>query len=105
MKHLFKPGKIGSCHIRNRVVMPPMTTGFAGMDGQPTDQMITFYEERAKGGVGLIVTEIFCIDPVSGVSFPRQLSTINPMNISSIARMVAAVQKHGTKFWRVSEKA
>lgn len=99
MKCLFEPGKIGNCQIRNRVVMPPMTTGFAGLDGQPTDQMVAFYEERAKGGVGLIVSEIFCIDPESGVSFPRQLSTINPMNISSIARMVAKVQSHGAKMF------
>lgn len=35
MKRIFEKGYIGSCQIKNRVVMTAMTTGYAGMDGKP----------------------------------------------------------------------
>ena len=42
--------------LRNRVVMPPMTTGFA-RGGFVTETMIDYHTARAKGGVGLIIVE------------------------------------------------
>lgn len=61
-KKLFEKGHIGSLTLKNRVVMTAMTTGYAGLDGAPTEQLCQYYEDRAKGGVGLIVTEIFCVN-------------------------------------------
>ena len=55
---IFRKGHIGSLTLKNRVVMTSMTTGYAGLDGQPTEQLSSYYEERAKGGIGLIMTEI-----------------------------------------------
>ena len=54
---LFSPIKIGTLSLRNRIVMAPMATGFGTYAGQVTDRLIRYYAERAKGGVGLIVTE------------------------------------------------
>lgn len=96
---LFEKGYIGSCQIKNRVVMTAMTTGFAGQDGQPTEQLVRYYEERAKGGVGLIVTEIFCLNPEHGHSLGNQLSLLNPNNLPSMSRMVARVHQYGTKIF------
>jgi 2,4-dienoyl-CoA reductase-like NADH-dependent reductase (Old Yellow Enzyme family) len=62
---LFEPGAIGNMKIRNRIVMPPMATNYADNDGQVTGLMINHYEQRARGGVGLIITEGICPD------FPR----------------------------------
>ena len=62
---LFEPGSIGSMKIRNRIVMPAMATNYADDDGQVTDLMIDHYVQRARGGVGLIITEVICPD------FPR----------------------------------
>ena len=55
---LFSPMKIGNVEIKNRVVMAPMLMGFGQFNGNATDKMIDYYEERAKGGTGLIITEI-----------------------------------------------
>lgn len=96
---LMESGYLGSCKIRNRVVMTSMTTGYAGLDGAPTEQLQKYYEARAKGGVGLIVTEIFRINNVHGVAFPRQLYALNPMNIQPLAQMTAAVHQYGTKIF------
>jgi 2,4-dienoyl-CoA reductase-like NADH-dependent reductase (Old Yellow Enzyme family)/thioredoxin reductase len=55
---LFQPGKIGKLKVKNRIVMCPMATNFASIDGQVTRELIDYYTERAKGGVGLIIVEI-----------------------------------------------
>ena len=57
-KMLFTPMNIGTVQIKNRVVMPPMMLGFGQFNGCPTKEMMDYYEERAIGGAGLIITEI-----------------------------------------------
>lgn len=97
---MFEKGYIGNCQIKNRVVMPAMTTGFAGLDGEPTEQLMRYYEERAEGGVGLIITEIFRIDSqYGGVAAPRQLDGLNPVHIPSLAQMTTRIHKHGAKIF------
>lgn len=60
--HVFKEGKIGNLSLKNRVIMPGMGTGFATPNGEVTERLIRYYEERAKGGTGLIITEFTTID-------------------------------------------
>ncbi|MCX5822747.1 MAG: FAD-dependent oxidoreductase [Deltaproteobacteria bacterium] len=55
-KKLFNPGRIGSLEIRNRIVMNAMGTLLESADGSVSDRLIDYYEERAKGGAGLIVS-------------------------------------------------
>lgn len=52
---MFKPIKIGSIELKNRLAMAPVTTNYS-QAGYPTDQFTAFLGARAKGGVGLIVT-------------------------------------------------
>ncbi|MGI6583933.1 MAG: hypothetical protein ACOX3O_08530 [bacterium] len=66
-KKLFEPGKIGNVTIKNRVVMPPMGTGLAFFSGEASPDIIRYYEERARGGCGLIITEITRIDDEHGM--------------------------------------
>jgi 2,4-dienoyl-CoA reductase-like NADH-dependent reductase (Old Yellow Enzyme family) len=54
---LFSPVSIGTMKLNNRIVMPPMATNFATAEGYPTDRLIAYYQERAKGGVGYLNTE------------------------------------------------
>lgn len=58
--HLFKTGKIGSLEIRNRIVMAPMNTYTCDDEGYITDRTVDYYVERAKGGVGLIISQASC---------------------------------------------
>lgn len=60
---LFEPIRIGRTEIKNRLVMAPTGTNFAG-DGSVTRRAMSFYVERAKGGVGLIIVEGMQIDPL-----------------------------------------
>lgn len=54
---LFEPGRIGSLKLKNRVVMSPMNVGGNNeSDGCLSSRGIDYFVERAKGGVGMIVT-------------------------------------------------
>jgi 2,4-dienoyl-CoA reductase-like NADH-dependent reductase (Old Yellow Enzyme family)/pyruvate/2-oxoglutarate dehydrogenase complex dihydrolipoamide dehydrogenase (E3) component len=55
---LFEPGKIGSLELKNRFIVGAMGVGFAELGGTPTDRTVAYYEERAKGGFSLIITEV-----------------------------------------------
>ena len=57
-QEIFKQGKIGNITLKNRLVMSPMGTSLAEMDGSPSEDMIAFYKARAIGGAALIIPEI-----------------------------------------------
>lgn len=52
---LSTPFKIGSMEVKNRIVMSPMGTLMANRDGTFSENEIAYYEERAKGGTGMII--------------------------------------------------
>ena len=54
---LLSPIKIGNMQLKNRVVMAPMLIGMGDFDGKPTEQLMNYYVERAKGGTALIITD------------------------------------------------
>src|SRR5260370_28678080 len=53
---LFKPTRIGSLDLRNRIAMAPMTRAMSP-GGVPDENVARYYRRRAEGGVGLIITE------------------------------------------------
>ncbi len=98
-KLLGSPKKINSIEIKNRVIMTAMGTSMAGIDGKATDELIEYYEERAKGGVGLIITEITRVNDEHGPGLLGQLSVSNDSTIESIKKLADAVQKWGSKLF------
>ena len=52
---LFTPFKIGKMEVKNRIVLSPMGTGSSHIDGSKSDSEVRYYEERARGGTGLII--------------------------------------------------
>ena len=96
-ERLFQPGRIGTLEIKNRIVMPPMATGYASEDGSVTDRLIAYYEERAKGGPGLIIVEISCIDAPVGRGLARQIGIDNDNFIPGLARLASAIKRHGAR--------
>ena len=96
---LFEPGKIGNLEIRNRIVMPAMGCSLAEVTGEPGPRMIRYYTDRAKGGAGLIITEITRVDDETGVGTPNQLSVTNTHVIGQLSRLVESVHTYGTKLF------
>jgi dimethylglycine catabolism A len=58
MNPLLTPARIGPVEIKNRIVMPPMTTRTSDAEGFVTDDSVAYYMARARGGVGLITIEM-----------------------------------------------
>ncbi len=59
---MFAPFKLRDMRLKNRVVVSPMAQ-YKAVDGCPTDWHLVHYAERAKGGAGLVCTEITCVSP------------------------------------------
>ena len=55
---LLTPARIGPVEIKNRIVMPPMTTRTADAEGFVTDDSVAYYMARVRGGTGLITIEM-----------------------------------------------
>ncbi|WBO20732.1 NADH:flavin oxidoreductase [Sphingomonas abietis] len=66
---LFRPFKIGSLELANRIVMAPMTRSFAA-EGIPGEAQAAYYRRRAAGGVGLILSEGTVIDRPASRNHP-----------------------------------
>jgi 2-enoate reductase len=60
---LFTPLSIGKMEVKNRLVMAPMGTYGANMDGSVSETLTRYFEERAKGGVGAIITSSQYLTP------------------------------------------
>ncbi|MCQ2560741.1 MAG: FAD-dependent oxidoreductase [Clostridia bacterium] len=95
--NLFSPIRVGRVTLKNRIGMSAMDTCYFAKDGSLTPKAIAHYLERAKGGVGLIVTEI------SSVNFPygrqgRREARFNDPNITTEwAELIQKVHSFGTK--------
>ncbi|MFV5697391.1 NADH:flavin oxidoreductase [Flavobacterium sp. ZT3R17] len=53
---LFTPFNLKTLNLKNRIVMAPMTRSFSP-NGVPTDEVSAYYQKRAEGEVGLILSE------------------------------------------------
>ncbi len=92
---LLEPIKVGTMHLKNRIVMPPMCTRLARPDGSVTENLIKYYEERAKGGVGLIIVEYSFIDQKESRAAICQLGIQNDHMIPGLNELAEAVKSYG----------
>lgn len=90
---LASPGRIGPLHLKNRVVMAPMGTNYSTTDGLSTERDRLYYEERARGGVAMIMTEAMV---VTEQARPHQnsLCCYHDRFIPGLASIVEAIKRH-----------
>lgn len=92
-------GHIGNLEIKNRLVMTAMGVGVGDHSGIVPKEFIEFYTQRAKGGAGLIITEITRVNDVHGVGEYDQLSLSNDGVIPSFQELADSVHQYGTKIF------
>jgi 2,4-dienoyl-CoA reductase-like NADH-dependent reductase (Old Yellow Enzyme family)/thioredoxin reductase len=63
LRELFRPMKINRMELKNRIVMPAMTTIMGNSDGTVSDKFIEYYTARARGGAALIIAETVDVHP------------------------------------------
>lgn len=93
--HLFSPIKIGEQVVKNRIFMPPLSTNL-GNKGYVTDELVEHYKARAKGGVGLFVTEVVTVEPTY-VYLPGDMSIHDDSFIEGWKKLVDGVHEYGAK--------
>lgn len=95
MKKINTPIKIGSKTVKNRITYAP-TVKFDWTDtsGMPTERFARHYEDRAKGGAGLICVEATCITP-DGRLAPSQLGLWEDAQIEGHSKITEACHRHG----------
>ena len=59
---ILEPIKVGNKTLRNRIVMPPMEARLNTIQGDVTNEMVDYYQERAKGGAAMIIVENTFVD-------------------------------------------
>lgn len=96
---LFSPGRIGTLTIPNRIAMTAASASLSQPDGTMTEEMLAYYEARAKGGVGLIITEMVSVDQERGVLFPRELNGDREESVASFRQLADRVHPYGTKLF------
>ena len=94
---LFQAGHIGPMKLRNRIVMAPLGTNLADANGAVTPQLINWYAERARGGVGLIIVENSLADVRFGRGLARQLRIDDLKFTPGLNELVEAVHAEGAK--------
>ena len=70
---LLEPLEINHMTLKNRIMFPPMTTGYEARDGSITEQSINFYKRVAEGGASYIV--LGDVTPVHTISPTPKLVT------------------------------
>ena len=77
--------------------MAPMCMGFGQFDGRVTEAMHNHYVERAKGGVGLIITEISRVNDITGAASFGQLGVSHDYQIDGLRKMADDIHSYGAK--------
>lgn len=91
---LFAPLRLGNLTLRNRVVFSAHLTNYAE-NGLPTEQHASYYEARARGGAGLIITEEHSTHP-SDRPYEKMIAGYRPEAIEGYRRITDAVHEHGS---------
>lgn len=95
-EHLREPGYIGGMLLRNRMVQPGMATNLCGADGTVTDSLVHYHTVRARGGAGLVITEICAIEP-RGRTMACQIAISNTTFIPGLSRLAEAAHAGGAR--------
>jgi 2,4-dienoyl-CoA reductase-like NADH-dependent reductase (Old Yellow Enzyme family)/thioredoxin reductase len=94
---VFEPFTVRGMTMRNRIVMAPMGTNFAKQNGELSEDHIRYYEQRARGGVGLIMAENMDIDYPQGSNGTTQLRIDRDNFMPRLYELCEAVHRQGAK--------
>lgn len=96
LPRLFTPGRIGNVELKNRIVMPSMTTRGADREGYVTDNTIAYFCARGDGGVGLITVEMASPEK-AGRHRNFELGIYDDRFLPGLTRLAQALHQHGAK--------
>lgn len=94
-KHIFEPLTIRRMTMKNRIMMTPMGTNYGEQSGEMSFLHINYYEQRARGGTGLIMVENANVDYPLGSNGTTQLRIDHDNYLPRLFKLTETVHKHG----------
>ncbi|MBI5444340.1 MAG: NADH:flavin oxidoreductase [Deltaproteobacteria bacterium] len=96
--NILSPIKIGSVELKNRIALAPMNETLSDGGGRATEQLISYFAARAKGGTGLLTTgAIMGTRMASDFVWGRNLHCFNPGHVQGLALLTDRVHYFGGK--------
>ena len=92
-RYLWSPLRLGPVTVRNRIVFSAHLTNYATQDGRPSEQHAAYYEARAAGGSGLIITEEHSTHPTDW-PYEKLIHGFHRDVIPGYRRITEAVHRH-----------
>ena len=96
-RRILESAFMGTLKCKNRLVMAPMATCLASSIGAVTQRQIEYYAERAKGGIGTIITEATCVDYPIGATGHTNMALHDSSYIIGHSNLVEEVHAYGAK--------
>ena len=93
--HLLSPGRIGSLELPNRIVMPPIRTRLARLDGTVGSRETAFFVARARGGAGLVMAGSMLVATEFEAAQPSTTRIDADAFVPGLAGLTAAVHDAG----------
>ena len=94
-KNIFSPLTIKNMTMKNRIMMTPMGTNYGEQTGEMSFLHINYYEQRAKGGVGLIMVENASVDSPLGSNGTTQIRIDHDNYMPRFFKLCETVHSHG----------
>ena len=91
--HLFQPLQVGPLTLRNRILAAPNMMAALNPDGTPTDYMVGYYEEKAKGGAAQVTVGDTPVEE-RGFTIPRH-PILNSSTVQKWSEVARAIRQHG----------
>jgi|ECHvirMinimDraft_2_1075157.scaffolds.fasta_scaffold00106_9 2,4-dienoyl-CoA reductase-like NADH-dependent reductase (Old Yellow Enzyme family) len=92
---LTEPGYIGKLKVRNRAIMAPMISNLANPDGTTNEAHMRYLEERAAGGIGVVITEYTYVDNINSRGSRNQLGIYDTKMIPKLRRLTEGIHRWG----------
>jgi 2,4-dienoyl-CoA reductase (NADPH2) len=97
LDHLLSPGRIGGMEVRNRIAMAPMGVEIVEADGSVNERVIGYYEERARGGAGLLISENTSAAYPYGANSKHEMALSHDRCLPGLSALTERVHAHGAK--------
>jgi len=94
MKRMFEAFKIGNLELVNRFVFPPVKIGRGNPDGTVTDRQLTFYQQIARNGPGVVILEPASVT-ANGREHPKQPCVHLPESVGELRKIVDVIHEEG----------
>jgi NADPH2 dehydrogenase len=97
MKYLLQPLKVRAMTLTNRLVMPPMATAKAELDGKVSLPLLDYYAEKSRGGyIALVIIE-HCYVASEGKASNNQLSVSDDAMVPGLRKLADVIHRNGSR--------